>query len=122
MDLRYLFNACRLSIFSCIEIEKFMMKLNVRLCFNRITFTCILLSVFHETQLFTFSETLFHNWSSLTHKFLQIKSLVGSFVLLCTSIFVFIEIVIVVLRRLIELVFLSILLRLSIFFNIVISG
>ena len=114
-------DTCRLPILSTEKIEKLMMKLNIRLCLNSVTFTSCFPSVFQETQIFTFGKALIHNWPSLAHKFLQIKCLIRPFVLIFQHIFFFVVVVIIILRSLIENIYCTVLLSLNFLVDIVVS-
>jgi len=121
VNLRDLADASRLSILSTEEVEKLVMKLNVGLRLNCVTFSSCFSSMLQETQIFTFSKALIHNWSSFAHKLLQIKRLISPLIFLSIHIFIFIVVVIVISWCLIKLILLTTLLSLNFLIYIVIS-
>lgn len=119
MNLSNFTNASRLSILSTEEIQKLMMKLDIRLSLNSITFSCSFSSMLQEIQIFTFCKALIHNWSSLAHKLLQIKCLICSLIFIF-QIFIFVKVVIIIGWSLVELILLPVLLCLNFFVDVVI--
>ena len=120
MNTCYFYYFCRLFIHSRKQVQNLAWKLESLFELNGITISCSLPIIF-EVNCLVLLNDLFHDWGSLLHEFLESEGLVFSFLFSLVSISVSIVVYINIIRRLIELMIRTKIIRLTLLIKVIIS-